>query len=116
MRRRFRPVAAWIALLALVFAQLATAAYACPQLAEPAAVANAPDCHDPSPAPNLCERHCDYGKASFEKPKPVASPAIAPIFVRAIAIVAMPAGNLRADPHARIATGPPPTRFTVLRI
>ena len=115
MRRHFRPIAAWIALLALVFAQLATAAYACPQLAEPTPVANAPDCHDPSPAPNLCERHCDYGKASFEKPKPVAAPAIASMFVRTVVVVAMP-HVVRAYPHARIATGPPPTRFTVLRI
>jgi hypothetical protein len=115
MRRRFRSFAAWLALLALVFAQLATAAYACPQLREPERTASAPACHDPSPAPNLCERHCDYGKASFEKQKPVTAPAIAPMIVRVIAIAAMPDAP-RADPHARIATGPPPTRFTVLRI
>ena len=101
--------------MALVFAQLATAAYACPQLAAPVVAANVPDCHDPSPTPNLCERHCDYGKASFEKPKPVAAPAIASMFVRAIAIIAMP-DIPRAERHVSVATGPPPTRFTVLRI
>jgi hypothetical protein len=114
MRRRFAPIA-WIALLAFVFAQLATAAYACPQLVQPTTTAHAPDCHDQTSDPNLCERHCDYGKASFEKPKPVAAPAIAPMFVRAIAIVVTP-DLPRADPRARIATGPPPTRFTVFRI
>ena len=115
MKRRLRPFAAWFALLAFVFAQLATAAYACPQLVAPTAMTHAPDCHDPSPAPNLCERHCDYGKASFENPKPLAAPVIAPMIVRVIAIIAT-AEVPRADPHARIATGPPPTRFTVFRI
>ena len=114
MRRRFAPIA-WIALLAFVFAQLATAAYACPQLAPQASTAHAPDCHEQSSSPNLCERHCDYGKASFEKPKPIEAPAIAPIFVRAIAIVVMQEIP-RAEPRARISTGPPPTRFTVFRI
>ena len=108
-------MAAWIAVLAFVFAQLATAAYACPQLVEQTVTAHAPDCHDPSPAPNLCERHCDYGKASFENPKPIAAPVIAPMIVRVVAIV-FTAETPRADPHARIATGPPPTRFTVFRI
>lgn len=115
MSRRLRPIAAWIALLAFVFAQLATAAYACPQMVTPTTAAHAPDCHDPSPSPNLCERHCDFGKASFENPKPLVTPVIAPMIVRPIAIVAT-ADPPRADPHARIATGPPPTRFTVLRI
>jgi len=114
MRRRFRPIA-WIALVALVFAQLATAAYACPQLAAPTVKAHAPDCHDPSPSPNLCERHCDYGKASFENPKPIAAPVIASMIVRTIAI-AVTADAPRSEPRARLATGPPPTRFTVFRI
>ena len=115
MRRRSGQITAWIALFALLFAQLATAAYACPQLAEPVVVAQAPDCHDMSTSPNLCERHCDYGKASFEKPKPITAPDLAPHFVRSIVVVAV-AEAPRAMPRACIATGPPPTRFTVLRI
>jgi hypothetical protein len=115
MKRRIRTFTAWLALAALVFAQLATAAYACPQLTEPTVVASAPDCHGHTPAPNLCERHCDYGKASFEKPKPIATPDVVPVFVR-VTEIALRFEPPRADPHARIATGPPPTRFTVLRI
>jgi hypothetical protein len=115
MRRRIRPIAAWVAAFALLFAQLATAAYACPQLVEPVVVAQAPDCHGMSTSPNLCERHCDYGKASFENPKPIAAPDLAPHFVRSIALVTV-ADTPRALPRASIATGPPPTRFTVLRI
>jgi len=55
----------------LLFAQLATAAYACPRTAggasAPAAMAAMPDCHGAMPAtmdpaqPQLCKAHCDQG-------------------------------------------------------
>ena len=119
MSRRLRPATAWIAIIALLFAQLATAAYACPQLVGAAPVvvdAPSPDCdHEANAMPNLCESHCDYGNASLDSPKPAALPPIAFDCVRVIALV--PASEPpRAEPRARIATGPPSTRFTVLRI
>lgn len=116
MRRRFRPFFAWLAAFALVFAQLATAAYACPQLAQPTARMQAPDCdHDRDVTPNLCERHCDYGKASIYTPKPVASPDLAVLSVRPV-IIALPIEQPRVEYRAHTTTGPPVTRFTVLRI
>jgi hypothetical protein len=115
MRRRSRLLAAWIALVALVFAQLAVAAYACPRMNAPEAVASMPDCDQPMNA-NLCESHCDYGSVSLDSPKAkVAPPALLAAPVR----IVTPVPALSA-PHpsvpARVATGPPATRFTVLRI
>jgi hypothetical protein len=116
MKRLIRPFAAWITLVALVFAQLATAAYACPQLAERPAVANASDCDHGSDAnPNLCERHCADGKVSVDTAKPAPAPVIAATFARPIVFIAVDDAP-RVHPRSRIATGPPPTRFTVLRI
>ena len=116
VKRRNRPFVAWLALLALLFAQLATAAYACPQMVE-APVAQSPDCeHETTPRPNLCQRHCDYGNASHDTGKPPAAPsAIAshqrPLVLPVARDIEAPGGAVDA-----IATGPPPTRFTVLRI
>jgi len=117
MIRRTRHFAAWFALLAFVFAQLATAAYACPQMMGPQAAAAMSDCdHGANPSPNLCESHCDHGKISVDPAKPLnPPPAIAATIVRPLAI-AMPLDVLRAPRCASVATGPPPTRFTVLRI
>src|SRR5258706_6935999 len=116
MSRRFRASAASFAMLALLFAQLATAAYACPQLLEKAAVAHAPDCdHGANPDPNLCQRHCDDGKFSLDTPKSFDTPDMAIAFVRPLAVSAI-VNVPRATRCARVATGPPPTRFTVLRI
>jgi hypothetical protein len=114
--RRIRPLAAWLALVALVFAQLATAAYACPQMSDRPMAMQAGDCdRDMSTSPNLCERHCDYGNASVDNPKPAPAFAIASAFVRAVVAAVLPM-QPRAETRARISTGPPPTRFTVLRI
>jgi len=66
MKRRVRQVCAWIAVFALLFTQLATAAYACPQLVEKAQAAQqSGDCEHLANS-NLCESHCDYGSASFD--------------------------------------------------
>jgi hypothetical protein len=66
MNRRTRIFAAFLAIAALAFSQLAVSAFACPNDVAPAMAA------DEMPAghcehggnPNLCERHCDYGAAS----------------------------------------------------
>jgi len=117
MKRSTRLFACWLALFALVFAQLATAAYACPQDMERNATAAMPaDCdHEMAQTPNLCERHCDYGKASVDKAKTFTAPDLAaapcPLFI-APAHKEAP----RAVMRAAASTGPPLTRFTVLRI
>ena len=114
--RRIRLIAAWLALGAFVFAQLATAAYACPELGErPVAVKMAGCDHEMNQSPNLCERHCDYGNTSLDNPKPLAAPDMAVTFARPVLVVATPPAP-RAENRARISTGPPLTRFTVLRI
>jgi len=117
MKRRNRIFAAWLAMLALLFAQLATAAYACPQLAQPLEMAMSADCdHEMAQAPNLCERHCDYGKASVDKVKNLAAPDVAAAAVRPLLFLPAVAEGPRMPARAGAATGPPLTRFTVLRI
>ena len=115
MRRNSRSLAAWVALVALLFAQLAVAAYACPRLSAPEAVASMPDCDEPMNA-NLCASHCDYGSTSLDSTKAkVSLPALTAVFTRIVVAVSQPSTAQPALP-ARVATGPPVTRFTVLRI
>ena len=74
-----------------------------------------PDCDQPMNA-NLCESHCDYGSASLDSPKAkVALPAVTTFSTGIVVAVAVDSTPRRALP-ARVATGPPVTRFTVLRI
>ena len=112
-------LAAWVAVVALLFAQLAVAASACPLFTPPEAVASMPDCDEPMGEPmnaNLCESHCDYGSASLDSPKAkVALPALT-AFPSHIVVAAAAASPPRLALPARVATGPPVTRFTVLRI
>jgi len=115
MRRRSRTFAGWIALVALLFAQLAVAAYACPRITAPEAVASMPDCDEPMNA-NLCESHCDYGSTSLDSPKAkVPLPALTAFSYHLVVAPAV-ASTPRTALPARVATGPPVTRFTVLRI
>jgi hypothetical protein len=71
-----RKLAACIGLSALVFAQLAVSAYACPVLAqalEAAQQANttAPPCHDlDSDQPALCQLHCQDGLQNINDTQP----------------------------------------------
>ena len=117
MRRQTRPIAAWLAIVALLFAQLATSAFACPNGDMTVSAQAASDECDRGSAdlPNLCERHCDYGNASVDTPKPAPSPALVAMIVPTIAVI-LPQTTPRAAYHARASTGPPLTRFTVLRI
>jgi hypothetical protein len=62
-------IAALSAIAALLFAQLAVSAFACPLDASTAAIAHASapqsgEGCDGMDTPNLCERHCDYGSSS----------------------------------------------------
>jgi hypothetical protein len=74
MSSLLRRIAALAALFALLFAQLAVSAYACPmQSAAPmraaaeasqAGDATALPCEMALATPNLCDRHCDYDAAA----------------------------------------------------
>lgn len=112
-----RILAALITMFSLLFAQLAVAAYACPDLAMTAMAAKAaqeamPGCTDMDMAqPGLCEAHCANGHQSLDTP---ANPPIA-AFVpsRLVAILPaleflVPATPIQANPSllAR-ATAPP---------
>jgi hypothetical protein len=82
-----RRLAAWL-VLALLFAQWATASYACPQVVETAAGAVAmpdmPDCHGKAPGaaldpdqPLLCKAHCDREAQTVnDSPTPQPSPRL----------------------------------------
>ena len=110
--RRTRLFASMIAIVALLFAQLAVSAYACPM------TGMGPDTETNA---NLCERHCDYGSASLDQAKSPAGVALAIPGVVRISIATLPpqpqvtARTLRATwPAAGHA--PPLIRTTVLRI
>jgi len=77
MNRNSRRLWAWLALVAIVFAQLSVAAYACPA-AEPQVEAASAPCDTPhSLNRNLCDKHCsDHqqpGPAAFAPPPFAAS-------------------------------------------
>jgi hypothetical protein len=80
MSRIVRRFAALGAIAALVFAQLAVSAFACPLERAPEATAQAPmqdsgeGCQEMANR-NLCERHCDYG-SSLVAYSPPPSPAL----------------------------------------
>ena len=117
MSRKTRFLSSWLAAFALAFAQLATAAYSCPKAAEPAVMEPASDCPDAA-TPNLCQSHCTYGAASLDNSKPqVPVPALAAVSLTIVPVaIAVPSGAPWPASRVPIATGPPLTRFTVLRI
>ncbi len=129
----FKRLIAKTAAAAVMFAQLAIAAYACPTVDGPASVivaaASAEAMHAAMPGcdmgkdegnPNLCLQHCQAGDQSVQTLSPVAVPAFAAVATLTIfEPVAAQAGPgialLSAWSHH--ATSPPPlVRFGVLRI
>lgn len=104
--------ASMIAIVALLFAQLAVSAYACPMAGMGA---------DTEMNANLCERHCDYGNASLDQAK---SPSPMALAVQAVAHDAFAAPSTQPQVTARTlratwpAAGPAPPliRSIVLRI
>jgi hypothetical protein len=105
----------------MLFTQLATAAYACPQLAlEPgnaaATMAAMPGCDGSMPAsmdpdqPQLCKAHCEAGKTSVNSQ--VAAPDAPPAMAVGAALVGSvdvaEAAQLAATMPASVAEGPPP--------
>jgi hypothetical protein len=109
--RRNRLFASMIAIVALLFAQLAVSAYACPMGMAADTEMNA----------NLCERHCDYGNAALDQ---ATSPVSVPMLVQSMVRISpaplpqQPQAGARALRAAWPAAGPAPPliRFTVLRI
>lgn len=110
MTRRYRSLSGLIAIFALLFAQLAVAAYACPRGAEGdvVAVSASMPCGeiDPEQA-NLCGKHCnDVEQSQASHPPGCALPATA--FTAVVYTGAPPAGGaLAGDPALTHATGPP---------
>jgi len=110
--RRTRLFASLVAIAALLFAQFAVSAYACPMMSMGA---------DSEMNANLCERHCDYGNASLDQAK---SPTAMTLAVQSIARNALATLTPQPQVTARtlratwLAAGPAPPliRSTVLRI
>ena len=119
--RRYRVrLSGWLAAV-LLFTQLATAAYACPQLVAPsvdasaAAMADMPDCAGmPAPRdpehPQLCKAHCEAGSSSVNS-QPVAPDAPAAVALAAALVGVLDAAQAAqraAAMPAAVADGPPP--------
>lgn len=121
LRRLRNWLPGWLAAL-LLFTQLATSAYACPQLTQPAdggavravEMADMPDCAgmptqmDPD-QPQLCKAHCEAGNSSVnsQPSAPDAPPAVAiAAAVVGVLDVARAAQRAAAMP-ASAAHGPP---------
>ena len=121
MTRLIRRIAAWLAVAALAFSQLAVSAYACPSGMPERGTGTVQDVADECvklPSPNLCERHCDYGASSVQTASPpaiVPEPALLPWRVEPFVALSASASSrewllpARADP-------PPLVLFGVLRI
>ena len=85
LSRRLRSLAAFLALLGVLFSQLALASYACPgpQAMALAAITldenqGVPSCPEgvSEPRPALCAAHCQQGDQSLDKPAALVLPAI----------------------------------------
>jgi hypothetical protein len=130
LTRSSRWYAAVIAMLSMLFMQLAVAAYACPQLAAGAATGATESahghhmscCQQPDPVqPALCHAHGQAGKQSLDKPEP---PPVQPFSAVGLAIPLPSVGAVdgRASAPADIAslartTAPPlAIRHCCLRI
>lgn len=119
LRRHRGWLSGWLIVLVL-FTQLATTAYACPQLSSApddaaAAMAAMPDCDGSMPTsmdpdqPQLCKAHCETGKTSVNSQvtAPDAPPAMA-VGAALVGIVDVAdAAQLAATMPASVADGPP---------
>lgn len=117
--RHRRWLSGWL-LAVLLFTQLATAAYACPQLAPAkgdavAEMAAMPDCDGSMPSrmdpeqPQLCKAHCEAGTTSVnsQTAAPDAPPAMAVGAALLGSIDVADAAQLAARMPASVAHGPP---------
>ena len=123
---------AWIALLGIVFSQLALSAYACPLIAAPGGQQAAEMSDDMAGMPcaemgmkkevgpsALCVQHCDQGHQSVSS---VQAPDFQPALVLFLVIPSIAsfepsyAVDLRTEPLVRTASTPPYLRTGRLRI
>lgn len=133
-----RSIFAWIALLGILFSQLAVAAYACPLMAGPMSDAPASEqvaddmagmpCEGltvdasielDADQPGLCVQHCGQGSQSVDTSPPVAlHPALVLAFVLPVPVLSDSAGDRYARPPglAQLAEPPPFLRTGRLRI
>jgi hypothetical protein len=127
MSRRHRIAAAFFALFAIVFAQLAVSAHACTVQGQPEAAVSVPGhecCYEEadegsSPADGLCFEHCQYGDASLDGAQ--ATPGIALAPGPAWRVEGDPSGGSPGDAGTALAIPPPASPsaailFGVLRI
>lgn len=125
MSRLGRKRIACLCLSALLFAQLALAAYACPvpndAVVAPAAVAATQACRgemDHKPA-NLCQQHCVQAAQSVDtQPQAALAPPLLPVIAVVVRLDAHARARACADRTRRAGAVDPPAflRFGVLRI
>ena len=123
MTRLVRRVAALLATFALVFAQMAVSAYACPREAVPEVATSGVSGEDLPCAdlqsPNLCDRHCAYGSsATGQAPSASLPPFVATVRPWRLAEPAAIAVFAQARDDAFLHFEPPPPLllFGALRI
>ena len=118
MHRRHRAFAALVAIVAFLFAQAATSAYACAgPVPDPVAMAQMKA--QMGEDGGLCEKHCATGTVSMElaKPATAAMPPLVAVPVRIVAVApAVRAVATRPQTVSVAGPAPPLIRFTVLRI
>ena len=111
--RSLRRVAAWSALIALLFAQVCLAAYACPLVvpAEASASAMPAGCDGDAPPPSdaVCDTHCQGASATVPT---VQAPTVAildiePLIVAAPDVLAFASCRAPGDDITPTATAPP---------
>ena len=109
--RKHRVVAALIALVGMLFMQLAVAAYACPGSSELPAPTAMADCDEADPAaPALCHAHCQDGQTSLDKPEVRTAAAAVMFFMTLVAVEPVSGGTqARFEPASllRRSTAPP---------
>jgi hypothetical protein len=123
MSRTHRTVTARLGLAALLFMQLAVAAYACPTPGQGApSVVTAPAAHPcgmkDTHQPKLCEQHCvgDAGTSNgFAQPL-VAMPAVLTVALCVQPALSAVVHEARGAHRASAVDPPPLVRFGVLRI
>ena len=125
MKRASRKIGAWLCLTAVLFLQLAVAAYACPTRTDgatvlgPAGAASQP-CHTMDhERPKLCEQHCVYAAQTVDTQphSAVQTPVLGVLSVVVWQDGRAPARTIARNAIAACATAPPPlVRFGVLRI
>jgi hypothetical protein len=120
MSRLVRLITALVVAVSFVFAQTASAAYACASVPDPVAVAQMmADMEDMPSDGGLCDKHCTTGTVSFDLAKPASTsmPAVAPVALRIVFVDAVHRALPARFPALSVAgPAPPLIRFTVLRI